>query len=652
MPRTSDSGARRRAIIDLDVDLYRLRRISDAALRLPPAMAINPEYAFLIDRNIDGATLEHADSIAQTWNVPIHHMLLSATWISDFDYTDALGHALEVPVVRWNIDFTGNGDHPWPPQPFGLTARVARAPLQVLSATLDTPAVLAEQIAALRAAGVPVAIAPNHCIEAALERVGRNQRLQRSVFGLYRAQPTMSARQSATRWQGLAIALVVTGGLIGAWLDASAAMQAALGIMSLAFLTIAVTRSLALIELFRAPRHAPSMNRRRPDDQLPTYSVLIPLFREASVLAGLVDAMARLDYPPALLEILLVIEDIDLETKAQLIQMALPGNVRIIVVPDQMPRTKPKALNYALETARGEYVVVYDAEDRPEPAQLRRAVDIFLSESADLACVQARLNIYNAHASWISRQFTIEYSALFDAILPSLERCHWPIPLGGTSNHFPRSVLDEIGGWDPFNVTEDADLGIRLARQGWRTRIVTATTWEEAPIYFRQWFHQRTRWLKGWMQTWLVHMRAPWRLMRELGVWKFIGFQVVVGGILLSALVHPGFYIIAVAAMVGVLIELPQAEWAVALQWVAWGNLVVGYLAAASVGAIAAARRRQRLTASIVLLPLYWLMISAAAYRALWQLWRAPHHWEKTPHGAAATSEQATRGRSKKSRRA
>ncbi len=618
-------------------------------MRPAHASVSHPEYAFLTERNIDGATLEHADNIAQSWNVPIHHMLLSATWISDIAYADALGRALDVQVVRWNIDFAETGDNLWPPQPFGMAARVARTPIQVLSATLHEPTILAQQIAALRAQGIPVAIAPNHGIEAALDRVGRNQRLERSVFGLYRSQPAMSARRSATRWQGVAFAGLTMTAIFGVWFDTPAALQTVFGIMSLAFLSIALTRSLALIELFRAPTRSQHLIQRRPDDQLPTYSVLIPLFREASVLAGLVDAMTRLDYPPGLLEILLVIEDVDLETKAQLIQMALPGNVRIIVVPDQLPRTKPKALNYALETARGEYVVVYDAEDRPEPAQLRRAVDIFLSEPADLACVQARLNIYNAHASWISRQFTIEYSALFDAILPSLERCGWPIPLGGTSNHFPRRVLDAIGGWDPFNVTEDADLGIRLVRQGWRTRVASATTWEEAPIYARQWFHQRTRWLKGWMQTWLVHMRAPWRLMRELGIWKFIGFQVVVGGILLSALVHPAFYVIAIAAALGHAVELPDTEWAVALQWVAWGNLAVGYVVAASVGAIAAARRRQRLTVSIVLLPLYWLMISAAAYRALWQLWRAPHHWEKTPHGAAARSAKAPHSRTKKS---
>jgi cellulose synthase/poly-beta-1,6-N-acetylglucosamine synthase-like glycosyltransferase len=392
---------------------------------------------------------------------------------------------------------------------------------------------------------------------------------------------------------------------------------------------------LALVELYRNRPGKREEVPPIPDAELPTYSVLVPLFREISVLPDLIDAMSDLDYPTGLLDILLVIEDADLEMQAALIGMDLPGHFRVVVVPDSGPRTKPKALNYALASARGEFIVVFDAEDRPDIDQLRKAAACFRASPPEVACVQARLNIYNAQESWISRQFAIEYSALFDAILPSLERYGFPIPLGGTSNHFSRQALQDMGGWDPFNVTEDADLGIRLARRGRTTLILESTTWEEAPVFLKQWFRQRTRWLKGWMQTWLVHMRRPVRLISDLGAWQFAGLQIVMGGILLSALVHPFFYVFSATEALGLRMPLPDGAIGNGLLWAGWITLVLGFGAAALVGMIAAHRRRQSLTWSFMLLPAYWLLISAAAYRALWQLWRDPYYWEKTPHGVS-----------------
>lgn len=232
-----------------------------------------------------------------------------------------------------------------------------------------------------------------------------------------------------------------------------------------------------------------------------------------------------------------------------------------------------------------------------------------------------------------TRQFTVEYSALFDAILPALARLNFPVPLGGTSNHFPRALLEEVGGWDPFNVTEDADLGIRLARLGYVTQVLSSTTWEEAPRHFGQWLRQRTRWLKGWMQTYLVHMRHPWRLFRELGFLQGLGFHVFLGGLILSALVHPVIYaVVAWNAVVMPARQLPNvlgtAPFAVSM-----ATLAIGYLSAIGIGVIAVKRRRHRLVLAALQMPLCWLLISFAAYRALWQLWRDPFLWEKTAHG-------------------
>ena len=325
-----------------------------------------------------------------------------------------------------------------------------------------------------------------------------------------------------------------------------------------------------------------------------------------------------------------------MEMQAAVLATQLPGNFRTIIVPDQAPRTKPKALNYALQVAQGEYIVVYDAEDRPEPDQLLRALAAFRHGPPHLGCVQAQLNIHNPNASWLTRQFTIEYSALFDAILPALSRLGLPVPLGGTSNHFRRSTLIAAGDWDPFNVAEDADLGFRLARRGWRTAVIASTTWEEAPSRLGQWICQRTRWLKGWMQTYLVHTRQLWRLNAELGVRGALGFHALMGALILSALVHPLFYVLlAYHALGGELLARADTIAGMTFWLVACINLGAGYIASILIGMLSVWQRgRGALAWSALLMPVTWLMMSLAAYRALYQLAFDPYRWEKTEHGS------------------
>jgi glycosyltransferase XagB len=270
--------------------------------------------------------------------------------------------------------------------------------------------------------------------------------------------------------------------------------------MAFPFLCVVMLRSVALWQL-RHPIRTAAPPAAMTDAPLPLYTVLVPLFREASVVAELLASLRALDYPPDRLEIMLIVERADAETQTALGRANLDAHMRVLVVPDGEPRTKPRAIQYALQWAHGDYVVVYDAEDAPEPDQLRRALAAIAAGGGRIGCLQAQLNIYNSDVTWFTRQFTVEYTALFDCILPALERLQLPVPLGGTSNHFPRAVLESVGGWDPYNVTEDADLGIRLARNGWHVGVLSSTTWEEAPPTFRIWKGQRTRWLKGWMQT-------------------------------------------------------------------------------------------------------------------------------------------------------
>ena len=392
----------------------------------------------------------------------------------------------------------------------------------------------------------------------------------------------------------------------------------------------------------RRPRAA--LERAEQDDALPVYTIICALYQEASSVNGLLSAIERLDYPPEKLDVILAVEQDDRDTRAAIATCKTRMPVTVIPVPPAGPRTKPKALNVALPFARGAFTVVFDAEDRPEPDQLRRALQAFRTGGADLACVQARLCIDNTADSVIARYFTAEYAGQFDVFLPGLTAMHLPLPLGGSSNHFYTAVLRKIGAWDAYNVTEDADLGMRLVRFGYRADMIDSTTYEEAPADAGPWLRQRTRWFKGWMQTWLVHMREPVRLLRDLGLAGFLGFQLMVGGNALAALVHPLF-------MAGLIYALASGDivrddsTAVSVPGVLYGAAaIIGYLSSAFLGWLGLKRRGLGSTAWVLLLtPVHWLMLSYAAWRALLQLFFAPYRWEKTAHGLAKTSHRAAR---------
>ncbi len=394
----------------------------------------------------------------------------------------------------------------------------------------------------------------------------------------------------------------------------------------------------------------PEAEARKPqalsDAELPRYTVFVPLFKEVEILPHLAKALANLDYPPAKLDIKIILEAVDIGTIEAAAKLAFPGNVDLIVVPDRQPRTKPKALNYALQFATGDLAVIYDAEDRPEPDQLRKAASHFHRASADVACLQARLDYFNAKENWLSRQFTIEYATLFRGLLPLMSRFGLPLPLGGTSNHFRIGVLRSLGAWDPYNVTEDADLGMRLHRAGYRVETLDSTTYEEACCQTVPWIKQRTRWLKGWMQTFGVHMRAPAATLRETGLAGFLSFHAYFAGIIVSALAHPlSYLVLAYDAWCGTLFQPGAALSSDVLLAIAVANFAGGYAVNILLGVMSLRGTKHRgLWPHAIFIPVYWLYVSAAAYRAVWQLVYAPFYWEKTEHGVSRTLQPATQG--------
>ena len=558
-------------------------------------------------------------------------VLLSYGIISPQDYCHGLSRSQPVDYLQGR--FLDRSAAVCDPSTIAQIVRAARIPASWDTTETRYAAVLPSSRQASNTDSI-TAVTTRQELGDSLRKRYRRHLSNEAALGLAQSRPEVSAQRRITAGQVSFALSIALGVLWCAYATPSTALAALIILCSFFFLSVILLRCLVL---WPPSKHSSEVSFGRPleDAELPTYSVLVPLYGEANMVPQLLDALCALDYPAALLDIKLILEESDHDTLAEVRAHRLPGCFEIILVPPSWPKTKPKALNFALPFACGDLLTIYDAEDIPDPGQLRMAAAALLGGPAHLACVQARLAFYNPNQNWLTRQFAIEYASLFDVTLPVLAAYGQPLPLGGTSNHFRTAVLRGAGGWDPFNVTEDADLGLRLDRLGYRVDVLDSTTFEEATFSLGNWLRQRSRWLKGWMQTWLVHMRAPRDTWRQMGPLGFAVFQVLMGGIVVSALVHPlfligvgygvaaGTFLPAAAGTFGVLLFALQVVVLLlgygSMMLIAWQGLTV--------------RGLTGLVSSIPAMPIYWLLVSAAGWYALWQLVRDPHYWEKTEHG-------------------
>jgi glycosyltransferase XagB len=398
----------------------------------------------------------------------------------------------------------------------------------------------------------------------------------------------------------------------------------------------------------------------------PLYTVLVPLYKERNVARNILVNLSKLDYPRERLDVKFLLEADDPETLQAIKEAGIPPWAEVVIVPAGQPKTKPRACNHGLASARGDYLVIFDAEDRPEPDQLKQAVLAFAKLGVEVVCLQAQLAYHNHRQNMLTRWFALEYNVWFRRYLSGLVALGVPIPLGGTSNHFRTNVLREVGGWDPFNVTEDCDLGVRLYMQGFQTKTLNSTTWEEANSRVGNWIRQRSRWLKGYMITHLVWARRPWLLVWKLNPWGALGFILSVYCVSSLAALNlvlwaiTGIYITLLAIDCSRGIPLwdllsTRDETHERLSWqmvfhgryedahlsllsqiffVASVCLLFGNVAFIVINALAGRRPGQRgLWLAALISPLYWILISIAAWKGLWQLIWKPHYWEKTVHG-------------------
>jgi len=481
--------------------------------------------------------------------------------------------------------------------------------------------------------GLPViAEVPPGEFAAALERAYGRAIVEEASWGLAQTSPHLSAVRRLTPTQAMGLAAMLVMLAMAGLVDPGAAGLALSLLCALFFLAVIGLRVMSLVAPGRKNAIRPA--RLGPDD-LPVYTVLVPLYRETNIVRQLIAGLEAIRYPRHKLDIKLILEESDIYMRRAVARLDLKAPFEVLTVPCLGPQTKPKALNYGLAFARGDLVTIYDAEDIPEPRQLLHAAALFAAAPPEVACLQASLAFYNPGENWLTRQFAAEYAMLFDLLLPVLAGLGMPLPLGGTSNHFRRRALERIGGWDPHNVTEDADLGIRLARLGYEAATFGSTTNEEANCDLANWLSQRARWLKGWLQTWLVHMRRPVVLWQEVGAAGFVVIQTLMLGTLVSALAHPLFLGWTVWRLASGRFFPPLTDTvSFVMTALALAVLVAGYAVTMLAGLVALeCRGLGRLWPAVLTMPVYWLVLSLGGWLAVWQFICAPFHWNKTRHG-------------------
>jgi cellulose synthase/poly-beta-1,6-N-acetylglucosamine synthase-like glycosyltransferase len=492
-------------------------------------------------------------------------------------------------------------------------------------------------------------------IEWAIENNFREIHKKTAMLGLYNRTPDQSAHKVLYPNQKYFIIALIVAITIAAVINSAATFIALFAIISIGYFIFNPIKIYISICGFRGARTPTRITESEVestfDEGLPVYTILIPLFRESKLLEKILTNMYRLNYPGNKLDIKILMEEKDQETINEARLLGLFGSPKKfaegipkkdyneflklfdpIIIPTEKITTKPRACNYGLLRAKGDLCVIYDAEDNPDPDQLKKAAIVFLRSKEDVVCLQCKLNFYNANENTLTKWFSIEYANWYEFYLQGLDWIDAPIPLGGTSNHFRKKSLDELGRWDPYNVTEDADIGIRLARRDLKTEIIDNYTYEEATISAKSWIKQRSRWYKGHLQTYLVHMRHPRQLLKDLGAEKFFKFQLTFGASVFIPIINPILWIITAASFL-----LPiDLGWLTPfyMQIICLCNLLVGNLTYLSLYVIACTKlKKYRYIPYALSMPIYWMLHSIASWRGLVQLIRNPFYWDKTNHG-------------------
>src|SRR6266568_2268138 len=436
------------------------------------------------------------------------------------------------------------------------------------------------------------------------------------------------------------------------WRDSLVTLVAACEVFYLVFVSFKVILAIASYLAPPGGHGAPLPDADDPD--LPVFTILLPNVKEKRhVLQALLESMAALVYPKDKLQVLLLVEHWDIPTQqlfglaggmAEEEQLRLPPYARVVLSLPGAPGTKPSACDFGLFHARGQYTVIFDSEDSPDPQMLLKAVRDFRNAPPRVACLQARLLFWNVLpvrlrsprdwlAAFVTRMYFVEYAVHFEFVLRGMARLGLVPPLGGTSNIFITRVLREIaistdklvaggiprevaemmvGAWDPWCVAEDADIAGWLARSGHLVEMITDSwTLEEAPVSPSKAARQRARWGKGYAQAGAVQSRRPVRAARQMGIRPLIAYFVTHSAFIQGLFPATVFYLGALTAVIG--------------------NFILFYLQ------VAACLRDSEpgLVKYMLALAPWWLFTSYSMWKGIIELFipRLRFHWHVTEHG-------------------
>ncbi len=498
-------------------------------------------------------------------------------------------------------------------------------------------------------------VVSSRTIDWAIEYIFLKVQKQEATTALCKSVPEQSANKVLFKRQKYTIAIVVLATALALLLNPVYTFAIIFSAVAISYFVINPIKIYTSLLGFKGPRERARITEGELlwvlDEDLPVYTILVPVYKEAKVLPQILKNIYKLNYPKNKLDVKILMEEKDHETLSEARKIGLFGSptkfiegipngeygnfLKIfdpVVVPCGKITTKPRACNYGLMRAMGELCVIYDAEDNPEPNQLKKAAIVFLRTGENIVCLQSKLNFYNKNENLLTKWFSIEYSYWYEFYLPGLDWINAPIPLGGTSNHFRIKKLEELGRWDPYNMTEDADLGLRIARKTVKTQMIESTTLEEATISVKSWIRQRSRWYKGHVQTYLVHMRYPRKLLKDLGLKKFIKFQLTFGGSIFVPIINPILWAITALTLIAPwLFNLSLPSY---IQTICVFNLFFGNITYIALYVIASVKLKSyRSILHSLTMPLYWVLLSIASCRGLIQLIRKPFYWDKTTHG-------------------
>lgn len=575
------------------------------------------------------------------WNAPLADILLSEGWITEQEKLTAQALYFGAPLVDLVQAPPDARLQNLLPPAFCLRHNIL--PWIRMHGTVMLATSRPEKMQALRADLPPdlrdaqIVLAPEEAIQTFLARAHR-------AYLVAHSEACVRDAESCRNWGEAPVLRYIGFSALLVMAILSFTAETSLAVMTLTILAVLMQLMTAIMKILAfAASHAP----KTPPDtlpknaQLPHISVLVPLYKETEIAGALIRRISRLTYPKALLDVVLVLEEKDHLTQQTLAQTDLPNWIHTVKVPEGSGlTTKPRAMNYALDFCKGDIIGIWDAEDAPAPNQLETIALQFAHAADDVACLQGILDYYNPYTNWLSRCFTLEYSMWFRTVLRGMSRLGAAIPLGGTTLYFRRDILEKIGRWDAHNVTEDADLGIRLCCYGYRTELAATVTQEEANCHMRRWIKQRSRWLKGYMITYLVHMRRPLRLARRLGLRKFLGFNAIFLSTLSQFLLAPfiwSFWGLALGYSLPWFDGLPKPLLYTAIGLFLFVSLLDTLIAAVSM----IGQKRNGLMGWALTMPIYFPLATLGAYKALLELIVVPFYWDKTTHGQTPEGQNA-----------